>query len=63
MIGDEPASAVAAKFKLKENAVYQIKNRLMRRLRIDVERRLRWSGAETTAPSPSERKRTPRARA
>lgn len=37
---------VAADFRLKENAVYQIKNRLLRRLRLDVARRLREAGTD-----------------
>lgn len=40
------ARAVAAEFGLKENAVYQIKNRLVRRLRVMTARRLRDSGSD-----------------
>jgi RNA polymerase sigma-70 factor (ECF subfamily) len=36
-----PVAEVAAQFGLKENALYQIKNRLLRRLRKDVAQRLR----------------------
>jgi RNA polymerase sigma-70 factor (ECF subfamily) len=42
-----PASEVAARFGLKENAVYQIKNRLSRRVQEKVERRLRDSDWKT----------------
>lgn len=45
-IENRPVGEVAAEFGLKENAVYQIKNRLMRRLRVDVARRLRDFGTE-----------------
>lgn len=40
------ASAVAAEFGLTENAVYQIKNRLLRRLQRELANLLRSSGAE-----------------
>jgi len=42
----EPAAEVARKFGLSENAVYQVRNRLLRRLRIEVARLMRSSGAE-----------------
>lgn len=42
------ATEVAAEFGLTENAVYQIKNRVIRRLRADVARRLRDSGIQET---------------
>lgn len=41
-----PAAEVARRFGVKENAVYQIKNRLMRRLQRDVSDMMRASGAE-----------------
>lgn len=44
VVENRPVGEVAAEFGLKENAVYQIKNRLVRRLRADVARRLRDSG-------------------
>lgn len=44
VIESRPVAEVAAEFGLKENAVYQIKNRLLRRLRADVARRLREIG-------------------
>lgn len=44
-IEGRPAAEVAAEFGIKENALYQIKNRLMRRLRADVARRLREAGS------------------
>jgi RNA polymerase sigma-70 factor (ECF subfamily) len=43
-IENRPVAEVATQFGLKENAVYQIKNRLLRRLRVDVARRLRDAG-------------------
>ena len=43
-IEGRPVAEVAREFGLKENAVYQIKNRLLRRLRVDVARRLRELG-------------------
>lgn len=43
-IENRPVADVAAEFGLKENAVYQIKNRLLRRLRVDVARLLRDIG-------------------
>lgn len=52
----EPAAAVAARFGLNENAVYQIKNRLTRRLRQEVERRMVESGSDHAArPGRNER--------
>jgi hypothetical protein len=33
-----PIADVAAEFGLKENAIYQIKNRLVRRVRVEVAR-------------------------
>ena len=44
VIERRPAAEVAAEFGLKENALYQIKNRLLRRLRVEVARRLRDAG-------------------
>lgn len=41
VIAGRPASEVAAEFGLKENAIYQIKNRLSRRVQAKVSRRLR----------------------
>jgi len=45
VIEQRPAPEVAVAFGVNENAVYQIKNRLTRRLRIDAERRMRESGS------------------
>ena len=45
-IEQQPAVEVARRFGVKENAVYQIKNRLLRRLRRDVEEMIRASGAD-----------------
>jgi RNA polymerase sigma factor (sigma-70 family) len=45
-IEEKPASDVARHFGVKENAVYQIKNRLLRRLQRDVAEMMRASGAE-----------------
>ena len=45
-----PVAEVAAQFRVKENAVYQIKNRLVRRLRKEVER-LQRGGAPVLATS------------
>lgn len=45
-IEGRPAREVALRYGLQTNAVYQIKNRLMRRLRAEVARRLRDSGTE-----------------
>jgi RNA polymerase sigma-70 factor, ECF subfamily len=44
VIENRPVADVAQEFGLKENAVYQIKNRLLRRLRENVARRLREAG-------------------
>lgn len=46
VVENRPVAEVAAEFGLKENAVYQIRNRLLRRMRIDVARRLRDAGAD-----------------
>jgi RNA polymerase sigma-70 factor (ECF subfamily) len=46
VIENRPAAEVAGQFGIKENAVYQIKNRLMRRLQSEVARRLRDSGSD-----------------
>jgi RNA polymerase sigma-70 factor (ECF subfamily) len=46
VLDERPAAAVAAEFGLKENAVYQIKNRLLRRLQCEVAQLMRASGAE-----------------
>lgn len=46
VIEKQPAALVAANFGLKENAVYQIKNRLMRLLERRVARLMRDSGVE-----------------
>ena len=43
-IEGRPVAEVAAEFGLKENALYQIKNRLLRRLKTEVTRRLREAG-------------------
>lgn len=45
VIEGRPAPEVALAHGLRENALYQIKNRLLRRLRTDVARRLRETGA------------------
>jgi RNA polymerase sigma factor (sigma-70 family) len=45
-IEEKPAAEVARHFGVKENAVYQIKNRLLRRLQRDVAEMMRASGAE-----------------
>lgn len=50
VINAQPAELVAAKYGLKENALYQIKNRLLRRLQTDVARLLR--DAESPAKMP-----------
>lgn len=50
VIEKRPVGEVAAAFGLKENAVYQIKNRVLRRLRDRVTRLMRDSGAEWTDP-------------
>lgn len=42
----EPAEVVARRFRLAENAVYQIRNRLLRRLRAEVRRLERSAGDE-----------------
>jgi RNA polymerase sigma-70 factor (ECF subfamily) len=47
VIERRPAAEVAAEFGLKENALYQIKNRLLRRLRKDVAQRLREAGGSS----------------
>lgn len=46
VIEKRPVPEVAAVFHLKENAVYQIKNRLMRRLEVRIARLSRDSGGE-----------------
>lgn len=46
VIEKRPAPEVAEAFGLKENAVYQIKNRLMRRLEVRIARLSRDSGGE-----------------
>lgn len=46
VVENRPADEIAAEFGIKENAVYQIKNRLMRRLRADVARRLSEGGVD-----------------
>ena len=40
----EPAGQVAARFGVNENGIYQIKNRLLRRVKTEVARRLRDAG-------------------
>ncbi|MBI5771419.1 MAG: sigma-70 family RNA polymerase sigma factor [Verrucomicrobia bacterium] len=45
-IEQQSATAVAAQFGLRENAVYQIKNRLLRRLQADVAELLQASGED-----------------
>jgi RNA polymerase sigma-70 factor (ECF subfamily) len=45
VIENKPARTVAVEFGLQENAIYQIKNRLMRRLQAEVARLMRDSGA------------------
>lgn len=47
VIDNQPADKVAARFRCKPNAVYQIKNRLTRRLQTQVARRLRDSGSKS----------------
>jgi len=47
------AEEVAREFGLKENAVYQIRNRLLRRVQIEVEKLMRSSGDEWAPPSVS----------
>lgn len=42
----QPVAAVAAEFGLKENAIYQIKNRLLRRLQSEVARLMKSGGSE-----------------
>jgi RNA polymerase sigma-70 factor (ECF subfamily) len=44
-IAKRPVAEVAAEFGLHENAVYQIKNRLMRRIQAEVEKLMRSSGS------------------
>lgn len=44
VIEKRPAAEVAAQFRLKENAVYQIKNRMMRRLETRIAQLVRDSG-------------------
>lgn len=51
----EPVEVVAARHGLKENAVYQIKNRLIRRIRTHVDRLMRDSGSDPTGPTAVER--------
>jgi RNA polymerase sigma factor (sigma-70 family) len=46
VIEKNTAAVVARRFGVKENAIYQIKNRLMRRLQRDVSAMMRASGAE-----------------
>ncbi|MBI2514349.1 MAG: sigma-70 family RNA polymerase sigma factor [Opitutae bacterium] len=46
VVESRPVAEVAEAFGLKENAVYQIKNRLIRRLRTDVDRRMRDAGID-----------------
>jgi len=46
VIEKNTAAVVAQQFGVKENAIYQIKNRLMRRLQRDVAAMMRASGAE-----------------
>ncbi len=51
----EPVDVVAQRHGLKENAVYQIKNRLIRRIRTHVDRLMRDSGSDPTVPTAVER--------
>lgn len=46
VIQHQPADRVARRFGLKENAVYQIRNRLLRRLKMDVAMLMKSSGTE-----------------
>lgn len=46
VLQQQPATEVARRFGLKENAVYQIRNRLLRRLKLDVARLMKNSGAQ-----------------
>ena len=46
VLEDKPATEVARQFGVKENAIYQIKNRLLRRLQRDATDMMRASGAE-----------------
>lgn len=45
-----PTAEVAAQFGVKENAVYQIKNRLLRRLQAEVAELLRSGGSDVDEP-------------
>jgi RNA polymerase sigma-70 factor (ECF subfamily) len=45
VLEEQPAADVAAAFGVKENAVYQIRNRMMRRLQVDFHRLLKNGGA------------------
>ena len=46
MIEQQPVEKVARRFSLTENAVYQVRNRLLRRLKVDVARLMKSSGME-----------------
>jgi RNA polymerase sigma-70 factor (ECF subfamily) len=46
VIEQQPVEKVAQRFGLTENAVYQIRNRLLRRLKLEVTRLMKSSGAE-----------------
>lgn len=50
VVKKRPCSEVAKSFGVKPNAVYQIKNRLLRRIRADVTRQLRNSGTDSEDP-------------
>lgn len=46
VIEQQPVEEVARKFGLTENAVYQVRNRLLRRLKLEVARLMKSSGVE-----------------
>lgn len=46
VIEQQPVEAVARKFGLTENAIYQVRNRLLRRLKVEVTRLMKSSGVE-----------------
>lgn len=51
VIQRKPAEDVAREFGLKENAVYQIRNRLLRRVQAEIEKLVRSSGDEWAPPT------------
>jgi RNA polymerase sigma-70 factor (ECF subfamily) len=46
VIEQQPVEQVARRFGLTENAVYQVRNRLLRRLKLEVARLMKSSGSE-----------------